>query len=251
VLLHHADTILDQFVTAQAELEALARGSTGTLRLGAYQSVAARLLPTVLRLFLAERGGANVRLSEGITDFELLMDLERGELDLTYADAPLPTGPFISELVLKDPFVLVVDGDSDLGRSDRLIHLDFSDRDPLPLICFESLRCTERALLHLIELGANPEIIVRSDHITTVQGLVAAGVGVALIPRMSYDSLCPSTRCIDLGPHAPTREICLVRSADRELSPIARAYLDLSVRIGPRVVEAERERMSSWPTHAP
>ena len=52
----------------------------------------------------------NVTLTESADDLELLGLVERGELDLTFADLPLTDGPFESVELLRDPYVLVVPG---------------------------------------------------------------------------------------------------------------------------------------------
>src|SRR6266851_4857110 len=47
---------------------------------------------------------------------DLLRLVEHGELDLTFVDLPLPEGPFESEEVLRDPYVLLVPAKSELAQ---------------------------------------------------------------------------------------------------------------------------------------
>ena len=63
---------------AWADLQALAAGEAGTLRVGTYQSVGARILPDLMRRFVAERPGVEVHLTESTSDQELLDQVERG-----------------------------------------------------------------------------------------------------------------------------------------------------------------------------
>src|ERR671938_885387 len=115
LLLRHADAIVARLAAARADLQALAAGHAGTLRIGIYQSVGERILPEVLRRFAASWPKVELALTESASDAELLELVERGELDLTFADLPLTDGPFESVELVRDPFVLLVASDSPLA----------------------------------------------------------------------------------------------------------------------------------------
>src|ERR687883_1593028 len=116
LLLRHADAIVARLAAAKADLQALAGGEAGTLRIGIFQSVGERILPDVLRRFAASWPKVELALTESASDAELLELVERGELDLTFADLPLTDGPFESVELIRDPYVLVVPADSELAR---------------------------------------------------------------------------------------------------------------------------------------
>ena len=103
---------------AQADLTALAEGEAGTLRVGVFQSVGQRILPEVMRRFFEAWPQVNVTLTESADDPSCSALVERGELDLTFADLPLVDGPFESVELLRDPYVLVVPADSPLAQRD-------------------------------------------------------------------------------------------------------------------------------------
>ena len=107
-----------QLDAAKADMAALAEGAAGPLRVGIYQSVGARILPALLRRFREEWPRVEVSVREEIDATDLLRLLEHGELDLTFADLPLPEGPFESEEVLRDPYVLLVPARSELAQRD-------------------------------------------------------------------------------------------------------------------------------------
>src|SRR3989440_10380522 len=115
LLLTHAESIAARVAAAQADLTALGDGEAGTLRVGVFQSVGQRILPELMRRFVAAWPKVDVSLTESADDTELLMLVERGELDLTFSDLPLTEGPFDSVELLRDPYVLVVPADSDLA----------------------------------------------------------------------------------------------------------------------------------------
>jgi DNA-binding transcriptional LysR family regulator len=72
LLLGHADAIVARLDAARADMAALAEGSAGTLRVGIYQSVGARLLPALVRRFRGQWPRVGVRVREE-TDPRTLM----------------------------------------------------------------------------------------------------------------------------------------------------------------------------------
>jgi DNA-binding transcriptional LysR family regulator len=228
LLLEHATAIIARLATAEADMEALSRGERGVLRLGAYQSVGSRVLPVLMRRFLRHSASGDVRLTESIADPELLHLVAQGDVDLAFASCPLPEGPFASAEVLVDPFVLVADTGSPFVRRPRGREFSLADLDGEELVCFQTCRSTDAALGELAGLGIAPRIVFQSDHNSTVQGLAAAGIGAALIPRLAYDSSDPYTEVIDVGHLLPPRVIALVWHEATQLSPIAQAFVELA-----------------------
>src|SRR6185436_14867203 len=94
LLLRHAEAIVARLEAARADMAALRAGETGALRVGTYQSVGARVLPVVMRRFLADWPGIELGLSEPATDPDLYAAIESGSVDLAFGSPPLPDGPF-------------------------------------------------------------------------------------------------------------------------------------------------------------
>src|SRR5918911_3712197 len=115
LLARHADAIVARLRAAQADYAAFAEGAAGVLRVGIYQSVGTRILPTLLRDFAVAWPRVEVRLTESTSDGDLLSLVERGELDLTFTVFPLQQGPFEAVELLRDPFLLGVRAHSTLS----------------------------------------------------------------------------------------------------------------------------------------
>jgi len=103
LLVEHAEAIAGRLEAAAADLASVRRGGTGTLRIGADQSVGARILPGLLRRLSQLRPNVVVELVERVDDLELARALERGETDLAFVDLTLADGPFDSVEILRDP----------------------------------------------------------------------------------------------------------------------------------------------------
>jgi molybdate transport repressor ModE-like protein len=232
LLLTHADAIAARVAAAQADLTALAEGQAGTLRVGVFQSVGQRILPEVMRRFLTAWPQVKVTLTESADDAELLGLVERGELDLTFADLPLVDGPFDAVELMRDPYVLVVPADSELGERDT----PPTHREVAALELIGHKHC--RTLAHLeanFKLPLN--FVFRSDHNQTVQALVASGVGSALVPRLTMDPEDETTVLIEMPKVAP-RLIAFAWHRDRYRTPAARALVDIAAEV---CAELERE----------
>src|SRR2546421_3300422 len=105
LLLRHADGITARLQAAQADLAALSAGDAGPLRIGTYQSVGAKVLPTLLREFKSSWPQVDVSLVESASDNELIELVERGELDLSFVMLPGDPGPVEVVDLIRDPYV--------------------------------------------------------------------------------------------------------------------------------------------------
>lgn len=223
LLLRHAEAIAARLQAAQADLAALRAGDAGPLRVGTYQSVGARVLPTLLREYSREWPRVEVLLTESADDRELLGLVERGELDLSFVVLPLDQGPFEAVELMRDPYVLVVPATSPIGRERAPSLKEIAE---LPLISYRTCRTTQRVEERLRIVGRDPRIVFRSDDNGTVQGLVAAGVGVAIVPRLTVDESDRSIRIVELGERVPPRLIAIAWHRDRRRTPAAQAFVE-------------------------
>jgi molybdate transport repressor ModE-like protein len=228
LLLRHADAIAARLQAAQADLAALDAGDAGPLRIGTYQSVGARVLPALLREFGEQWPKVEITLRESADDQELAAFVERGELDLTFVVLPLGPGPYETAELFRDPYVLVVPAGSPLAGRDRPPSVrELVDH---PLISYRTCRTTQRVEDRLRQSGREPHIVFRSDDNGTVQGLVAAGVGIGIMPLLAVDHADSSIEVVDLGDRVPPRLIGLAWHRDRRRTRAAEAFVELAQR---------------------
>jgi DNA-binding transcriptional LysR family regulator len=223
LLLGHADAIVARLDAAKADMDALAEGAAGTLRVGIYQSVGARLLPALVRRFRKEWPLVGVRVREESDAADLLRLLEHGELDLTFAELPLPEGPFEWAEVLHDPYVLVVSADSELAVLDSAPPL--REVAKLPLIGRRSTNEPER---HLAGRVPELDVVFRTDDNGTLQALVAEGLGSAIEPRLVVDPRDRRLRMLPFGSLIQPRTLVVAWHRDRYRSQAAEAFVDLA-----------------------
>jgi DNA-binding transcriptional LysR family regulator len=226
LLLRHAASIVARLEAAQADLNALRAGEAGTLRVGTFQSVGARVLPDVMRRFTEQWPLVEVMLEEH-DDEEIADALERGEIDTGFVLLPVGDAPLETVELLRDPYVLVVAaGSSFATEPPRLRELAGA-----PLVGFRSGRSMEPIEAAFRAEGVEPRWAFRSNDNQTVQGLVAAGVGNAILPRLTVDEADPRTAVVDLGSAVAPRIIGVGRHRDRYASPAARAFVETALEL--------------------
>jgi DNA-binding transcriptional LysR family regulator len=226
-LVAHAEAITEQLVAARAQMAVLDDRAVESVRIGTYQSVGARILPCALSRFARARPGVAVQLSESNTDEDLLELVAEERLDLTFAVLPLGDGPFEWIELVRDPYVLLVRADSPLAaRPDPPTPRDISTLD---LIGFRECRSVEAAESQLRAAGITTRVAFRSNDNGTVQGLVAAGLGAALVPRLIVDENDRRVVALDLDHRVPPRVLALAWRRGRAQSPVVREVVDAIV----------------------
>jgi molybdate transport repressor ModE-like protein len=228
LLLGHAAAIRARLQAARADFGALDEGSLGTLRVGITQSVGVRVLPALMRIFTRDWPDVEIAPSEAHSDLDLYARLESGELDLSFVELPAPDGPFETVRLLDDPYVLLLLRDAPLaGRARRPSLVEIG---ALPLIGNLSCRGLARVSEQLRARGTEPRFVFRSDVNATVQALVAAGIGAAILPRLAVDPADPVVVSYEL-PGIPPRTLALAWHRDRVRPPTAEAFVAAAVEV--------------------
>ena len=215
-VLRHARRVLDQIHATEADLSDLATGDAGTVTLGTFQSASRRLLPDALRRLRTTHPAIEVRLDETLHS-EQLERLATGQTDLAFVLAPVD-GPFEIRELVHDPFLFITESPRPDGRLPSLGELA-----RLPLISWQQAPFVLEALLQ--SRGHHPHVVLRSDDSATVQGLVAAGLGSAVLPSFALDLPDPRLVVIDAGRHLPPRRIALAWHRDRVGTPAMHALI--------------------------
>jgi molybdate transport repressor ModE-like protein len=239
ILLSHLDAIEARLNAARIDVEELARGVTGQLRIGAYESVGVRILPDVIHRFRASHPKVRIEVVDASIDLDLLRSLERGVLDLAFTTPPIPAGPFESRTIVHDPWVLVAQAGSEHAK--RGAPRTPNELAGLPLIGFRSSRAIDRYIEPLRSAGVDLDIVLRSDHSRVIHEFVASGLGVALMPLLAVNAHDPRTNVIELEGLIPPREIAIAWHAERVTNAAVEEFAGLVVEVGSTVHDTRRE----------
>ena len=222
-LMKHVKSIDASLGAAAADLAQLKGGAKGTIRIGTYQSVSARILPKLLSQFSLEHPDVTLEVRESADDGDLMPLLETGELDFAFTAFPLAHGPFEAIEVLRDPWLLLTDLDSPL----------INRAAPLPVKALRNQRLIGFSATGVIQVqlenylranGIEPNIIFRTNDNVAVTELVATGYGSALMPALTVSSI--DTRIAQIPVAIPARSIALAWHAKRTLLPAAETIIE-------------------------
>jgi molybdate transport repressor ModE-like protein len=228
LLLRHAEAIVARLQAARADMEALQSGEAGTLRVGAFQSAGARILPELLRRFTQAWPRVQIRLEEAEDD-SLIDQIEHGGLDLAFVMLPVPGAAIETVELVRDPYVLVTQADSPLARASA--PPTFREIGAMPLVGYRTCLGGQQVEERLRTAGVEPHMAFRSDDNATLQAMVAAGMGIALVPRLTVNEADSRVAVIELGERVPPRLIGLAWHRDRYRSPAALAFVDAALEL--------------------
>lgn len=222
-LLRHAEVIFGEVATAEAELRAIARLESGIVRVGGFSSVCATILPMAFAQFLREHPNVAVTLQE-LRPKAAHSALRAGDLDLavTYQYPPLEPEPDdgLQRIALGDDTLLVglpVGHRLARRRSLRLEHFRAESwvTAPRNSTAAEHRRHLEE---HCARAGFEPHVRYEINDIPTALGLIAAGLGVGLMPKLAFLTPQPgvTTRAlVDVG--SPFRRLYAVHVPQRRI----------------------------------
>jgi DNA-binding transcriptional LysR family regulator len=190
VLVRHAKEILGRMAAAEDELEAMLGLRTGRLRLGSFATAAAAFVPRAITEFRREHPAVDVGLIEADPD-EATDALRAYELDLALIyKFPLEPAPDLAGLdyvpLLDDRLNVALPSDHRLAKRKRLKLADLAEE---PWVQGVHRGTTVGVLPAACRAaGFEPRIVFRSDDHAAVQGSVAAGLGVAVVPAMTLQT---------------------------------------------------------------
>jgi DNA-binding transcriptional LysR family regulator len=226
-LVRHADAILTRLADAEAELEAIAGLRGGRLRLAAFPTVGATLMPLAIAHFRERHPDVELTVRQ-LEPEDSLPLLKCGELDIALTIEPLAhpdTDGLDCTFLLDDPMFAVLPPSHRLAHKARLRLKDLAGDAWISTT--DTCSCASLVRNHCIRLGFEPHVTFESDDYLAIQGLVAAGVGVALIPTLALSAVRDDIVIRDLGHEAPIRKIAAATLPGAHRSPAARAMLDV------------------------
>jgi DNA-binding transcriptional LysR family regulator len=228
LLVDHATAVLARLGEAEAELRAMLGLQSGSLRVASFASAASTIVPQAIVTFRARHPA--VELSVTMSDpADSLPRLRAGELDMALSHDPLWVAKNLDGLefvhLFDDPMYVALP----VGHrfADRA-RLDLSAFATEPWMLATTATCPDsRLFLRACHAaGFEPQVAIQNDDYPAIIGLVAAGVGVALIPDMVSRNIRDDVVVRVLDPPPPPRPIFAALPADFR-TPAARAMLDI------------------------
>lgn len=197
---------------------------TGRVRFGIVPSIAPYVLPELLQLFQVQLPDSRVDVHEDFRSL-LLEQVDSGELDAVILTLP-PASPNIEiELLYSEPLLAAIPAGHPLATKPRLTPRDLDGQRLVLLGDASSLALQTRRFFgdHRI----NVDVVCRCAQVWTVKTLVAAGIGLAILPQMAADLAHEGVIYRELSGVVPHREIVLVRNTQRFRGRTEEAWMQI------------------------
>jgi LysR family hydrogen peroxide-inducible transcriptional activator len=225
--LAHAERVLAEVDELREQMEEIRDLKRGRVALGVLPSVGTRLLPDVLTAYHQQHPGVDVVMLEQDQDAsaEFQRQVHEGTLDLAVVRMPSTQTGLETRTLIREPLVAI------LPPAHRLTGERRVDLAELAGESFVALRAGS-GLRHLMDqmcgrAGFTPEVSVETGQLSIVWGMVRAGMGVALLPRLAAGE---HALAVEINDSYATRELGVVWRSAEPLSPPAGVFLKFLLR---------------------
>lgn len=235
-LLPHAEAVLGRLAAARSDLAALRDLSAGRVRVGAFATAQASLLPHAFGAYRARHPRVTVTVREGPSR-RLCARLLAGDLDVAVVSATgAPSFDGLDLVPLLDDRMLVAlpEGHRLAGRAEVGL-AELADEDWIA----GSTRIEDTLMASCLRTGFRPRIgLVMADWLAKL-GFVAEGLGVTLVPSLAVGAVRPDVTLVPLRPdQIPVREVYAATSRDLHRTPAVSAFVDV---LAETAAEAQRQ----------
>jgi len=200
-----------RIVEASQEIVELAKGHTdplsGRLKLALLPTIGPYLLPNVAGKLRKQLPRLELMLYEYQTDV-MLEKLHSGEIDVGILALPVPLDGLESYVLYREPFTVAMPANHRLAGRSNIKVADLHDETLLLLEDGHCLR--DQALEICSSIGAHEKQDFRATSLETLRQMVAAGVGITLLPELAGRGAYGAARGVTIKPFAkpvPTRTI--------------------------------------------
>jgi len=228
-LLAHADAILARLDAAEADVAAIAGLRGGQLAMASFPTAGATIMPLAVATFRAKHPEVTLSLAEGEPE-DIAPKLRAGEFDLAlvfeFEGVSEELGPGLRRIdLLADPMYLALPHQHRLADIPRIRLQDLSEESWVQTSAESP--CARHVVRSCHAVGFEPDVSFETDDYQTVQGLVAAGVGVALIPQLALSSVRDDIAIRALHPRVPVRTVTAATGRGEGVAPAADRMLEI------------------------
>ena len=228
VLVQHAEAVLHQLEQAETELRALAGGETGVVSVGGFPTAINGLIIPAMRALRASRPSLRLQVRD-LTGDDGVAALMQGQLDIAlWLAYPGSRGAeehgAVSRPLLEDTLDVVLPADHPHVASAAIPLADLRDEPWVSGVAGSPCRRIVDAAC--AAAGFTPRVEQCSDDWSAVVGLVAAGAGVALVPRLAQPETASGVVIRPVAGHAPRRHIVLLTRPAAAAAPHVTAVVE-------------------------
>ena len=218
VLVRHTERILAQLAEADEELLDVAAHARGRLRIGSFATAAGTIVPRAVASFRRLRPAVEVDIAL-LDPEESIPALRRGDIEIAITeeggfDGEVDTSGLEIEHLLDDHMWVSLPVDHPLATRPTVDLIDLRDEDWM-FACLSGTCADSNVVLRACrDAGFQPRIAYQSDDYFAIQGLVASGMGVALIPGLGLASTRDDVAVRPVKGRPPHRRVAAVTASE-------------------------------------
>lgn len=211
----------------------------GTVRLGMFPTLGPYLLPHVVPRIRARFPHLELLLVEEKSDV-LLSRLREGKLDAGLLALPVADDQLHTEFLFEEPFVLAVPESHPLAQRGSLTLAELSHQQ---LLLLEDGHCLREQALDVCRLsGANEKSEFRATSLETLRQMVAAEVGITLLPTLAVKppvARSPNIHLLGFSDSHPSRRIAMVWRKSSAMSGFLQVFAQVFRELPPGLFQPD------------
>lgn len=197
-LLAEGKNLVAQMTKLERDIRHLGSGRAGILRLGAVGSVSRTLLPRMIKLLEQAMPSVKLKVTAGMFTPAQEQALLDGLIDLGLLRLPVRHASLTYRVVERDPLMLAIAASHPLASRDEVRIEDLCREAFVTFPEMSGSIVREAVLTQCARAGFIPNSLVEVSDTGTMLGLVAAGIGVALVPSSAQNLSTEGVRFLDL-----------------------------------------------------
>ena len=221
-LIDYARQILASIVDARRCVDEFKGEVAGELAVGAIPTIAPYVLPGLVRTFQQHYPQVALEIVEDVTE-RITRRVEAGELDVALASTCQTSPTLRRESLGNEPLLALVPEGHPLAKK-TLVELD--DLKSQRFLLLHEMHCLSQQVHHLLEgRHLQPEIALAGSQLGTIANMVAAGIGVSIVPQLMVNhQATPGCVTLPFAPPVPERELNVLYNPLRFQSKAAAAF---------------------------
>ena len=221
-LIDYARQILASIGDARRCVDELKGEVAGRVAVGAIPTIAPYVLPELVVTFQEHYPEVTLEIVEDVTE-GITRRIEAGELDVALASTCRPSPTLRRESLGTEPLLALVSEEHPLAKKDLV---EFDDLKSQRFLLLHEMHCLSQQVNHLLESRRlRPEIALAGSQLSTIANMVAASIGVSIVPQMMVKHhATPGCVSLPFAPPVPERELNFLYNPLRFQSKAAAAF---------------------------
>lgn len=223
IFLTHTKAAVQAINYAKSKIDEYLDPEHGTIKIGYPTSLAKHLLPTVISAFREKQPNVSYHLRQGSYAY-LIEAVKNGEIGLAFLGPVPTTDPDLEPYILfSENFSVLVPANHPLAKKKSLALDDLRNEH---FVLFPEGYVLEKISVEAcLHAGFEPNIIAVGEDMDAIKGLVAAGIGVSILPDGTFSDSKPDLT-VKIPIHTPNvqRTVGIITSKTRKLAPTEEVF---------------------------